>query len=78
MEHERETVVVIANRTGIEVGRWKGGEEARYAGTSCVMKVGGGKVGVWGVMGRGTEGLLVIDTRVETRYLVESMGDEDA
>ena len=56
-----EKVVVFANRSGVEEGN------ARYAGSSCVIGVGGegnagGRVRVWGVMGRGVEGLLVVDT----------------
>ncbi|MCJ1247873.1 Carbon-nitrogen hydrolase [Trapelia coarctata] len=36
--------------------------EARYAGTSCVLRVGAGQVEVLGLMGRGEEGVGVVDT----------------
>ena len=51
-----EVVVVIGNRCGEEEG------EARYAGTSCVMGVGKGKLRLWGLMGRAEEGVCIVDT----------------
>ena len=51
-------IIVIANRTGIERG-------ATYAGTSTVMSMGGdddGKVRLWGVLGKGQERCLIVDT----------------
>jgi protein N-terminal amidase len=53
-----EIVVVIANRCGI-VGN------AAYAGTSCVLGVGGGEVKLYGYLGRGVEELLVVDTTTD-------------
>ncbi|KAL8803594.1 MAG: hypothetical protein Q9182_003099 [Xanthomendoza sp. 2 TL-2023] len=67
-----EVVCVFANRCGEEGGRvvpdllGEGeegeGEGVRYAGSSWVGKVGKGEVVVGGVMGRGEEGVLVVDT----------------
>ncbi len=52
---EEEIVIVCANRTGQE-------GEICYAGTSTVLGIKAGKVGVYGVLGRGEEGCLVVDT----------------
>lgn len=59
-----DVVVVVANRCGEEgggdaVGEEKGG--VRYAGTSWVGRMGGGRVRVGGMMGRGVEGVMVVD-----------------
>ncbi|KAI9870496.1 MAG: Carbon-nitrogen hydrolase [Pleopsidium flavum] len=48
-----------------EVMRGDGEAQARYAGTSAVVGVGGGRVRVWGVLGRGEEGVLSVDTGTE-------------
>ena len=77
-----EKIVIIANRCGEEEGFGEGGEVARYAGTSVVLGFGGDgkgkgqeeKVKVWGVMGRGEEGLLRVDTAVEARWIVRLEG----
>ncbi|MCJ1405130.1 Carbon-nitrogen hydrolase [Xylographa trunciseda] len=61
-EEEEEVVVVCANRCGVEGGAAGGAEEARYAGSSTVMRVGGGVARVWGCLGRGEEGVLRVDT----------------
>ncbi|KAL2160582.1 hypothetical protein VTH06DRAFT_1270 [Thermothelomyces fergusii] len=50
-----ETVVVFANRSGVE-------DEATYAGTSTVLGIKDGQVAVYGILGRGVEQLLVVDT----------------
>lgn len=52
---EEEVMVVFANRCGIE-------GQVLYAGTSAVVGVRGGTVSVYGILGRGTEKLLVVDT----------------
>ena len=65
VEGKRKIVCVVANRTGIEGGGESSvgnAEEARYAGTSCVMKVGKGLVRIWGILGKGEKGLLIVDT----------------
>jgi hypothetical protein len=54
-EGEGEIIVVLANRCGTEA-------EAVYAGTSCVLGIEDGEVKVYGILGRGEEGLLVADT----------------
>ncbi|KAI5816034.1 carbon-nitrogen hydrolase [Pyronema omphalodes] len=50
-----ETIFVTCNRTGIEEG-------VTFAGSSCVVGLGDGAAKVYGVLGRGREGLLVVDT----------------
>lgn len=49
-------------------------EEARYAGSSCVLRVGGGRVEVVGVMGRGEEGVGVVDVDVGVDVEVAGKG----
>lgn len=55
VDGESEVVVVFANRAGVEGA-------SVYAGSSCVMKLGGGRVALWGVVGKGEERCLVVDT----------------
>ncbi|CZT07612.1 related to amino-terminal amidase [Rhynchosporium graminicola] len=50
-----EIIVVFANRCGTE-------EEVTYAGTSAVIGINNGEVKVYGILGRGEKGLLVVDT----------------
>jgi protein N-terminal amidase len=50
------TVVVCANRCGTEEG------DACYAGTSSVFYFKDGRVSLFGIMGKGEEGCLVVDT----------------
>jgi hypothetical protein len=50
-----EIIVVFANRCGVE-------DDAIYAGTSAVLGIDAGEVKVYGVLGRGEEGLLIVDT----------------
>ncbi|KAK0735540.1 carbon-nitrogen hydrolase, partial [Apiosordaria backusii] len=57
-DEREEIIVVFANRCGWE-------EEAVYAGSSAVMGVKGGEVRVYGVLGRGVEECLVVDTEGE-------------
>lgn len=83
MQDEREVVVVCCNRCGEEPGRnpampvaaggeGKEGEEGvRYAGSSWVGVVGKGEVRIWGIMGRGEEGVLVVDTEEEPGWVVK-------
>ncbi|CEJ80995.1 hypothetical protein VHEMI01150 [[Torrubiella] hemipterigena] len=51
----RETIVVFANRAGRE-------GDATYAGTSAVVGIQGNDIRVYGMVGRGEERLLVVDT----------------
>ncbi|KAK4228262.1 putative carbon-nitrogen hydrolase protein, partial [Podospora fimiseda] len=50
-----EIIVVFANRCGTE-------DEVLYAGTSTVVGIQNGEVNVYGILGRGEENLLVVDT----------------
>ncbi|PHH69847.1 hypothetical protein CDD82_7472 [Ophiocordyceps australis] len=54
-KNDDEVVVVFANRTGTE-------DEATYAGTSTVLGIQNSCVKVYGMLGRGQEELLVVDT----------------
>ncbi|TQS32210.1 hypothetical protein Golomagni_07482, partial [Golovinomyces magnicellulatus] len=54
-ESTEEIIVVFCNRTGTE-------GEATYAGTSAVLGVLNGEVRVYGLLGRGSKELLVVDT----------------
>lgn len=54
-DSDRETIVVFCNRTGIE-------DDAVYTGTSTVVGIKNNEVSVYGILGRGTEELLVVDT----------------
>lgn len=51
----REVVVVLANRTGVE-------DDAVYAGTTAVIGVESGDVKLYGILGRGEQKLLMVDT----------------
>ena len=50
---------------------------AHYAGTSVVMTLGKGKVRLWGIMGRGVEGVLVADTDAKEKA-VWVVGNKEA
>ena len=52
---EEEVIVVFANRTGIE-------GDTMYVGTSAVIGIQAGVVNVYGILGRGSKELLVVDT----------------
>jgi protein N-terminal amidase len=56
-----EMIVVFANRCGSE-------GDALYVGTSCVFGIRNGAVDVYGVLGRGEERLLVVDTNGPEEY----------
>ncbi|KAG8532155.1 uncharacterized protein KY384_003795 [Bacidia gigantensis] len=65
IEAEKEVIVIFADRCGEEPGEnpfEKDTEGVRYAGTSWVGKIGRGDVGIWRMLGRGEEGLLLADT----------------
>lgn len=59
-EPDHEIIVVFANRCGQEEG-------ATYAGTSAVVGIKGTDVRVYGILGRGSKDLLVVDTN-DTPY----------
>jgi predicted amidohydrolase len=54
-EEKGEIIVVLANRCGVE-------DDAVYVGTSTVLGIEEGEVKLYGVLGRGVEELLVVDT----------------
>lgn len=54
----QEVIVVFANRCGTE-------GETTYVGTSAVIGIQSGEIHVYGIMGRGETGLLVVDTDSE-------------
>lgn len=54
----QEVIVVFANRCGTE-------DETTYVGTSAVIGIQSGEIHVYGIMGRGETGLLVVDTDSE-------------
>ncbi|RFU72460.1 nitrilase cyanide hydratase and apolipo n-acyltransferase [Trichoderma arundinaceum] len=58
VESNQEVIVVFANRCGTE-------DEATYAGTSAVVGIQSGEIWVYGILGRGETGLLVVDTDSE-------------
>lgn len=54
-EDEEEVIVIFANRSGTE-------DDVLYAGTSAVLGIQDGEVTVYGLLGRGEEKLLIVDT----------------
>ena len=52
---------------------------AHYAGSSVVLKLGQGEVEVYGMLGRGNEGVLVADTKhkAEVYWRIDSNDDEE-
>lgn len=64
MEAGGETILVMANRCGMEPGTGAAvmGGDVCYAGTSTVMRAGRSEVEVLGVLGTGEERCLVVDT----------------
>lgn len=56
-EGEEEIIVVFANRCGVE-------GDTVYAGTSAVLGVQHGEVSVYGLLGRGSKELLVVNTEM--------------
>ncbi|KAK2072559.1 hypothetical protein P8C59_006906 [Phyllachora maydis] len=54
-ERENEMIVVFCNRCGVE-------DDAVYSGTSAVLGIRGGEVSVYGLLGRGVQEMLVVDT----------------
>ncbi|ETS79774.1 hypothetical protein PFICI_09627 [Pestalotiopsis fici W106-1] len=54
-ENEEEVIVIFANRCGTE-------DDVLYAGTSAVLGIQDGEVTVYGLLGRGEEQLLIVDT----------------
>lgn len=72
---EEEVIVVFCNRAGSE-------EEVTYTGTSAVIGIKRGEVLVYGVLGRGVNDLLIVDTdQLPTSKLTDAdavAGDKEA
>jgi hypothetical protein len=51
----RKTIVVFNNRCGVE-------GDTIYVGTSAVIGIESGEISLYGILGRGEKGLLVVDT----------------
>ncbi|KUI56812.1 Protein N-terminal amidase [Cytospora mali] len=62
-EDDEEVIVVFCNRTGSE-------DDAVYAGTSAVVGIKEGEVHVYGLLGRGSKEVLVVDTQQPIAKLV--------
>lgn len=69
-------ILIFANRTGVEPGldpltKEESEHAARYAGTSCVLSIqqGSGEIRCFGMIGRGEEGVLVVDTASEDNWV---------
>lgn len=79
VEADKEVVAVFANRCGGEEGKNPLGieEGVRYAGTSWIGQVGNGAVRIWEKMGRAEEGLIVVDTKEEPRWVLRLQPDEE-
>ncbi|KAL2255495.1 hypothetical protein VTK26DRAFT_3242 [Humicola hyalothermophila] len=75
-ESSDEVIFVFCNRCGVE-------DDATYAGTSVVMGIKDGEVSIYGLLGRGTEKLLLVDTdkppfgKLVDRPPTEENGAED-
>lgn len=54
-DQDGEIIVILANRCGVE-------GDAVYAGTSTVLGIKHGEVSVYGLLGRGVQELLVVNT----------------
>lgn len=61
-----ETIVVFANRSGEEP------EDARYAGSSWVGKVGRGKIRIWDIAGRAEERLILVNTKDDPKWTLQT------
>ena len=84
VEAEKEILTVFANRCGEEAGKNPLGieEGVRYAGSSCIGKVGNGVVKIWEISGRAEEAVIVADTDKEEpkwtlRLREQSCSDDD-
>ncbi|KAI1390823.1 carbon-nitrogen hydrolase [Hypoxylon trugodes] len=70
-DNDEEIIVVFCNRTGIE-------GDVVYAGTSAVIGIKNGEVSVYGLLGRGTRELLVVDTDADPYAKLVYRPDNDA
>ena len=74
VDAEKETVVVMGNRCGMEPGE-EGKEAVRYVGTSWISAVGKGEVKIWGILGCKEQKVLVVDTNEEPKFRLASKGE---
>ena len=63
-EIEGEIIVVLANRCGSE-------DDTVYVGSSCVLGIDDGEINVYGILGRGEEKLLVVDTHASPKIKLD-------
>ena len=77
---DKDVLVVCANRCGDEPGTCPE-DRVRYAGSSWIGLVGKKEVKIWGILGRGQEDVLVVDTTEEPKWVLHfrsegyNMGD---
>ncbi|KAM0705326.1 hypothetical protein Q7P35_008116 [Cladosporium inversicolor] len=83
-----DVVVVFSNRVGNEVNELRElttrngqiiplGESVSYAGSSCAVRFSGGRVSILDMMGKGEEGLLILDTKDPAKYELRLKRDAD-
>ena len=79
VEAEKEVIAVFGNRCGGEAGKNPMGieEGVRYAGSSWVGIIGHGVVKIWDIMGRAEEGILVVDTEKEPKWILRPRQELD-
>ena len=79
VEAEKEVIAVFGNRGGEEAGKNPIGieEGVRYAGSSWVGEIGNGVIKIWDIMGRAEEGILVVDTQKEPKYILRQRGIDE-
>ena len=79
---DKRVLVICANRCGDEPGENPSNPEekdgVRYAGSSFVGLVGRKEVKMWGILGRGQEGVLVVDTAEDPKWTLVISPKEDA
>ncbi|MCJ1275604.1 Carbon-nitrogen hydrolase [Puttea exsequens] len=73
VEQDKEVIIVCANRCGEEPGNNPIGQEegVEYAGSSWVGRIGRGQINIWGILGRGEEGVLGVDMGEEPMFVLK-------
>ena len=79
VEAEKEVIAVFGNRCGEEAGKNPVGieEGVRYAGSSWVGEIGNGVVKIWDIMGRAEEGILIVDTQEEPKWILRQRDNDE-
>ena len=67
---DEEVTVIFANRCGEEP------DDARYAGSSWIGKVGKGKIKIWDIAGRAEERVINADTKDEPKWTLQTVDHE--